>query len=130
MDMKLIGARIKERRELLHISAEDLAERIGVHKATIHRYENGDFKSVKLPVIESIAIVLRVNPSWLIGKSEIMEMVEIKPDHDIVNIIDNTIKTLKRPDLTLDGKPIGDESKQALIDSITIGLEMARKRNR
>lgn len=76
MDMKLIGSRIKEAREMRNVSAEELGEMIGLHKATIHRYENGDFKSMKLMVIESIAKTLSVSPSWIIGKTDDMRPEE------------------------------------------------------
>lgn len=59
-----------------NVSAEELGEMIGLHKATIHRYENGDFKSMKLMVIESIAKTLSVSPSWIIGKTDDMRPEE------------------------------------------------------
>lgn len=66
-----IGKRIKQRREELGISASDLADKLNFTKATIYRYESGDIKAIKLPVIEAIADILQVNPAWLIGKSPI-----------------------------------------------------------
>lgn len=135
MDMKLIGERIKQRRESLNISAEELAQEIGVHKATIHRYENGEFKSMKLPVIESIAHVLRVNPSWLLGKSDKMEIENDTPltardQKDIGHIIDQTRQLLAQDGLMFDGVPADEESIQSIIDAMTIGLELAKKKNK
>ena len=68
-----IGQRIKNRRKTLGISAVELAERLSMSKATIHRYENGDIKNIKLPIAESIARELKVNPLWLLGKSQNLE---------------------------------------------------------
>lgn len=135
MDMKQIGERIKQRRESLNISAEELAQEIGVHKATIHRYENGDFKSMKLPVIESIAHALRVNPSWLLGKSDRMEETKDTPltprdQKDIDLIIDQTRQLLAQDGLMFDGVPADAESIQSIIDAMTIGLELAKKKNK
>ena len=135
MDMKQIGERIKKRRESLNISAEELAQEIGVHKATIHRYENGDFKSMKLPVIESIAYALRVNPSWLLGKSDRMEETKETPltprdQKDIDLIIDQTRQLLAQDGLMFDGVPADAESIQSIIDAMTIGLELAKKKNK
>ena len=70
MAHKEIGERIREIRHELDISAVELAESLHMSKATIHRYENGEIKTIKMPVIESIARELRCNPVWLIGKSE------------------------------------------------------------
>lgn len=134
MNINLIGQRIKERREALGISAEELAEEIGVHKATIHRYENGNFKSVKLPIIESIAKYLEVSPAWIIGKTddptpESYPLPE-RDQKDIVRILETTQDLLRQKGLTLDGKQASEESIQSILDSIAIGLDLARKRNR
>lgn len=135
MDMKAIGTRIKERRESLNISAEELAQEIGVHKATIHRYENGDFKSMKLPVIEAIAHILKVNPSWLLGKFDRMEEIEETPltmrdQKDIESILSQTKQLLTQDGLMFDGVPADTESIQSIIDAMTIGLELAKKKNK
>lgn len=74
MEYQEIGGRIKDRRKALGMSAVDLAARVALSKATIHRYENGDIRNIKLPVVESIARELRVNPLWIIGKSQDMEL--------------------------------------------------------
>lgn len=65
-----IGKRIADRRSALGLTMDEVAKEIGVAKSTIQRYETGQIKKLKLPVIESIAAVLQVNPDWLIGNSE------------------------------------------------------------
>lgn len=69
MDMKILGERIKEVRTSREMTLEALASAVKVNKSTISRYERGEIESPKMPVIQSIASVLHVNPSWLIGKS-------------------------------------------------------------
>ena len=69
MDLKLLGNRIKDARLGANLTLDDLASAIGVNKSTVSRYERGEIEKPKLPVIESIANALQVNPSWLIGKS-------------------------------------------------------------
>lgn len=64
-----IGKRIKYARTLKDVTLEDIAKKIGVAKSTIQRYETGKINNIKLPVIESIAKALNVNPAWIIGKS-------------------------------------------------------------
>lgn len=63
-----IGKRIKERRQELNLTLQQVADKVKVNKSTIQRYESGNIKDVKLPIIESIANALDVNPLWLIGK--------------------------------------------------------------
>lgn len=134
MDINLIGRRIRECREAKGVSAEELASEIGVHKATIHRYENGDFKSVKLPVIDSIAVYLGVSPAYLIGKTD-NPAPEITPlntrdKKDVTRIIEETKALLSQEGLMFDGEPADEESVKSIIDAMTIGLEIAKRRNK
>lgn len=65
-----IGKRIEDRRRELDYTLDYIAAKIGVAKSTIQRYEKGQIQKIKLPVIESIAGVLRVNPNWIIGNTD------------------------------------------------------------
>lgn len=69
-----IGTRIKYARDLRHATLSDIAKKVGVAKSTIQRYEAGKITTVKIPVVESIAIALNVNPAWIVGKSNDMEL--------------------------------------------------------
>lgn len=71
-----IGLRIKSEREYRELTQQDIANKIGVDKSTIQRYEAGTIQKIKLPVISAIAKVLKVNPSWIVGKSENKEYTE------------------------------------------------------
>lgn len=72
-----IGHRISAAREEQGLTRKDLAMRIQVSPSTITRYENGKIDKLKMPVIESIAKALGVNPMWLIGKSEHKDICEM-----------------------------------------------------
>ena len=72
-----IGQRIKETRLELGLSLDEVANKVGVAKSTIQRYESGAIGKIKLPIVESIAKELKVNPAWLLCKSN---------DKDIPNI--------------------------------------------
>ena len=65
-----VGRRIREQRELKGYSLKDVAENVGVAISTIQRYENGEFRRYKFPIIMAIARVLQVNPLWLMGRSD------------------------------------------------------------
>ena len=67
-----LGERILYARHLRGMTLDAVAQAVGVHKSTIQRYEKDEYASPKLPVIESIARALSVNPSWLVGKSDDM----------------------------------------------------------
>lgn len=67
---KEIGLRIKTVREEKGMTLQEVADKVGIAKSTVQRYEAGSIEKIKLPVISSIAKVLDVNPAWLIGKSD------------------------------------------------------------
>lgn len=115
-----IGTKIKERRKELDISAVQLAERLGMSKATIHRYENGDIKKIKLPVIDAMAQVLKVNPLWLLGKSEVKDG---HTGYDVCNALDDLLTDLMQyDDLVCHMKPVTPEMRGRLI----MGLQILR----
>ena len=67
-----VGKRIKYARTNKNLTLDDIATKIGVAKSTVQRYEAGKIKSLKLPVLDSIAYAIGVNPAWLCGKSKNM----------------------------------------------------------
>lgn len=62
-----VGKRLKQARELRHITLEDAGKKVDVHKSTVLRWENGETEKIKLPVIEILANYYNVNPVWLMG---------------------------------------------------------------
>ena len=59
--------RIKNRRKLLKLSADDLAEALGVSRATIYRYESAEIEKLPVTTLEPLAKVLRCSPAYLMG---------------------------------------------------------------
>ena len=62
-----IGARIKQRRKELKMSADDLGKRLGKDRSTIYRYEKGDIENLPLDILEPIAAALQTTPQFLMG---------------------------------------------------------------
>ena len=73
-----VGENIRRRRKQLSMSAEALAEAIGVAPTTIYRYENGAIEKVDSAKLEDIAFVLKTTPSDLMGWGSVSEKL-----HDI-----------------------------------------------
>ena len=65
-----IGKRIKLKREECGLTQEELGKAVDLNKSTIQRYETGKIEKIKLPVIQAIAQVLKVDPNWLILKCD------------------------------------------------------------
>ncbi len=75
MDREKLGKRLKYARdEVRNMSLQDIADAVGVARSTVQRYEAGKIQNIKLPVVEAFARALRVNPEWLICKSDEMEL--------------------------------------------------------
>ena len=69
IDRVQMGERMAMRREQLGLSLAEVAAEVAVAVSTIQRYEKGKIENIKLPVMESVARVLRVDPAWLLGKT-------------------------------------------------------------
>lgn len=71
--MSITGERMQERRKELGISADTLAEHLGVSRSTIFRYENGDIEKVPANLLSDISKFLRTSEAFLMGWEDISE---------------------------------------------------------
>ena len=62
--------RIKALRKERGLTAEQVAEAIGVSRATIYRYETKDIENMPITVLEPLAEILRCSPGYLMGWEE------------------------------------------------------------
>ena len=65
------GERIRQLRIGKNMTQEMLGEKIGVKKAAIYKYENGLVVNLKRDIIEKLANVLEVSPSYLMGLDDL-----------------------------------------------------------
>ncbi len=65
--MSNTGQRIKERRKQLALSADNVADLLGVSRSTIFRYESGHIEKVPANVLEKLAEILNTTPAYLMG---------------------------------------------------------------
>lgn len=61
------GQRMKARRKELGLSAEFVADKLGVSPATIYRYEKGDIEKTPGNILEPISRILKTTPAYLMG---------------------------------------------------------------
>ena len=62
-----VGERIKNRREEIGMTVDELAEKLGKNRATIYRYERGDIEKLPIEILEPISRALDVSPGCLMG---------------------------------------------------------------
>ena len=65
--MSETGEQMKKRRKQLNMSADELAEKLGVSRSTIFRYEKGDIDKVPAEYIDKLAKALSTTPAYLMG---------------------------------------------------------------
>lgn len=61
------GERIRARRKELGITADILAEKIGVSRSTVFRWENGSIEKLPIDKLVPIARVLQTTVGYLMG---------------------------------------------------------------
>lgn len=64
-----IGNRLKELRERSHLTQEEVAQRIGVTKPTVNRYESEEI-DIKRTIAIKLADVLDTTPAYIMGWSD------------------------------------------------------------
>ena len=70
-----VGERIRMRRKELGLTADQVAERAGVNRATIYRYESDEIKNMGTETLVPLAAALRTTPAWLLMGED-----DIEPD--------------------------------------------------
>lgn len=73
-----IGKRIKARREELGLSVDEVAKRLGKHRATVYRYESNEIGDLPTSVLEPLSVILGTTPAALMGWEE--ESTPLPPD--------------------------------------------------
>lgn len=85
-----IGQRIKALREQKGISQIELAEKIGVSKQNLYKYENGIISNIPSDKIEAAAAALETSPAYIMGWDDStvsplpLENVYMRPLYDSV----------------------------------------------
>lgn len=73
--------RLKECREENHFTLEEIGNKIGVHKSTILRWENGETGKIKSPILKDLADLYNVNVVWLMGYDVPKKVINMRSKH-------------------------------------------------
>lgn len=65
-----VGERMKHRRKQIGMSAEQVAEKLGISPSTVYRYENGEIEKMGIDKLEPIAAAIQTTPAYLMGWAE------------------------------------------------------------
>lgn len=83
-----VGERMKSRRKELKLNADYVAEKIGVSRSTIFRYEKGDIEKVPIDILEPLSKVLQTTPEYLMGWDQ-------EVNYDLIDELVDTSKKLE-----------------------------------
>lgn len=94
-----IGKRIKERRKMLKMSADELGEILGKDRSTIYRYEKGDIENMPLDILEPIAQALNTTPQYLMGWEKVQKdndtitdaIVRMRSDAEFLSVVESLL---------------------------------------
>ncbi|WP_278836260.1 helix-turn-helix domain-containing protein [Fusobacterium varium] len=86
-NLKKIAERIKVRRIELNMSYQDLADKTGISRSTLQRYETGAIKNLPIDKFELIANALNISAAKLMG----LENTDphISKEQQLINTISN-----------------------------------------
>ena len=62
-----MGEKIKLHREQMHMTLEELGNKVGVGKSTVRKWENGMIANMRRDKISKIADALCISPAYLMG---------------------------------------------------------------
>ncbi len=111
-----VGDRIRKKREELGISQTELAEKIGIPKQNLYKYEKNIVTNIPSNKIEEIAHVLNVSESCLMGwdKNLNKENSDLLPDIlSDTDLLDHIKKLIR----------LNNEHKHTIYDNIAYWYE-------
>ena len=110
------STKLKELRKSLGMTLDELAERVGTSKQTIHRYENGVITNVPPEKVESLAVALGTTPQELMGWEE-------EPAVAFGNVMPVSVKQLPVLGDIACGMPIYAEERHESFVTVAEGLD-------
>lgn len=72
--------RIKQLREMLSMTQEELGKKLNVKKAAVAKYENGTIENIKSASIKKMSEIFGVTPAYILGWSD--DPFDLTPDEE------------------------------------------------
>lgn len=120
-----VGDRIRKHRELSCISQTDLAEKIGVSKQTLYKYEKNVITNIPSDKIEEIAKVLNVSESCLMGWEN--KEIELINEEEKGKSLSKLIASENMLDAVVKLSKLQPEDKEMVVNLINSLYEKIKK---
>ena len=85
--MNIVGSKIKARRKALDLTADYVAEQLGISRAALYRYEGGANPKIPTVLLAPLADILKTTPEYLMGIEDPKNSWISKDTASISNII-------------------------------------------
>lgn len=134
--------RLKKALSLRNMKQIELSEKTGIGKSAISQYMAGKVVP-KQDKVYLIAHALDVSEGWLMGYDVPMNhntyarndlalpKLNKKDNKNIEKLVDNMKEQLLHEQgLMFDGKPASPEAIQSILDAMTVGMSLAKQRNK
>lgn len=69
-----MGDRIKEMRNKLGLTQEELGKKLGVKRAAVNKWETGEVENIKRSTLEEMARIFRCRPSWIMDLDDVPDV--------------------------------------------------------
>lgn len=69
-DQEILRRRLKERRLFLNMTYQDLADKTGISKSSLQRYETGSIKNIPYDKMFTLSEALEVSPEYFTDLSK------------------------------------------------------------
>ncbi|MBE3586531.1 MAG: helix-turn-helix transcriptional regulator [Thermoanaerobacter sp.] len=113
----IIGKRIKELREQLGLTQEELAEKVGISRSALANYESG-LREPKGDILVRFANALNTTTDYLLGKTSRTD----KPDPERKNTIEEEFPEISRV-LRRAGRKLTPADKRRIARIIQAAIE-------
>lgn len=131
-DKKILQSRLKERRLFLNMTYQDLADKTGISKSTLQRYETGGIQNLPYDKIFALSEALEVSPEYFTDLSKDYTATSFITNNSIFNHSNRTeylerIKEFERnaieqitPALFLSGYKLEQRERGSIGDLVAI----------
>ncbi|MCI7304076.1 MAG: helix-turn-helix domain-containing protein [Clostridiales Family XIII bacterium] len=93
-----LGKNIKDLRTSLNMTLADVAEKTGVSRQTIQRYESGVISNIPAQRLQALASALGTTPDYLMGLSQFKTKEEMTKYFDDKFLTPELVEEANRPD--------------------------------
>lgn len=118
-----MGAIIKQEREKAQLTQEELAEKLGLQKSAIAKYENGRVENIKRSVVQKMAAIFNCDPAYLMGLRDNQEAEQSSAYYMNPETAEIAQEVFDNPDLRL----LFDAAKDSKPEDLRMAADMLKR---